>query len=152
MTTELLRRVAFVHGIVAWLGALSLVLVSFMHFRGKPTFARLRIASLLATLFAASAFASGALLDLGYRVHLRQRLFLASRALGWLFERKLHFSFGALALSCLALAALFAAGDPAEDPITIRLRSAARAGYVASAVFALVACVASSLVAARVRF
>jgi len=152
VTTEVLRRVVLVHGVVAWACAVCLVLVvsGFVFFdeaRGK-----LRFVSLVATLMSVAAFASGALLDLGYRVQLRQRLFVASRVLGWLFERKLHFSYGALVFSCLALAALFAAGRGAEDPVAARLRRVALAGYVASLLFALFACVVSTVVAARLRF
>ena len=57
----------------------------------------------------ALAFGSGIMLELPYRTHVRQRLFLASRMFGFLFERKLHFAFGALVFSLCGLAALFSA-------------------------------------------
>ena len=55
MTTELLRRVAFLHGIVAWIGALSLVLVAFLVFRAKLRPATLHTSAILATLLRPAA-------------------------------------------------------------------------------------------------
>jgi len=152
MTTELARRIAEVHGVLAWLAAASLVACAFVFARRDKRERFARGASLLAFSLVALAFASGAALDLPYRAHLRQRIFLASRALGWLFERKLHFSLGALAFAAIALAAHLATGKNLDDPTEKSLIRASRAGFVASALFAALACVASSIVAARLRF
>ncbi|MDI1476927.1 hypothetical protein [Polyangium sp. y55x31] len=155
MTPDLLRRVALVHGVLAWIAAVALVAlaIALVRLRKDARISRwIRLASAAATSFVAASFATGVWLDLPYRTHLRQRLFLASRALGWLFERKLHLSFGALVLAGLALAALFAAGTGGPDEPSRTLRRASRTGYVASAFFALAACVIGTLVATRARF
>jgi len=151
VTLDVLRRIALVHGVLAWISAVSLLVVSLrlLFFRSR---AFLRASAAFATMFTALAFASGATLDLGFRVHLRQRLFVASRALGWLFERKLHLSFGALLFSLAALAALFATNPTSVLTTDKRLSASAKAAYLAAALFALFSCVASSLVAARARF
>ncbi|MDI1443369.1 hypothetical protein [Polyangium sp. 6x1] len=155
MTPELLRRVALVHGVLAWISAVALVALAVILVRLRKD-ARLsrgiHLAALATTTLVTAAFATGAWLDLPYRVHLRQRLFLASRALGWLFERKLHLSFGALVFAGLALVALFAAGPDGHDESSRALRRASRLGYVASAIFALAACVIGTVVATRARF
>lgn len=152
MKTDLARRIAEAHGVLAWLAAASLVACAFIFVRRDKRRRFARGAALLAASLVALAFASGAMLDLPYRAHLRQRIFLASRALGWLFERKLHFSLGALAFACIALAAHLAAGKTPDDPAGKSLVRVSRAGFVASALFAIAACVASSIVAARLRF
>ncbi|MDI1431758.1 hypothetical protein [Polyangium sorediatum] len=155
MTSELLRRVALVHAVVAWISALALVAltVALVRLRKDAPPARwIRLASAATTSLVVASFATGAFLDLPYRVHLRQRLFLASRALGWLFERKLHLSFGALVFACVALLALLAADPARHDALSRALCRAARLGYVAAAIFALAACVIGTLVAMRARF
>ncbi|MDC3954710.1 hypothetical protein [Polyangium jinanense] len=155
MTHELLRRVALVHGVLAWISAVALVALAviLVRLRNDARISRwIHLASAATTSLAVATFATGVWLDLPYRTHLRQRLFLASRSLGWLFERKLHLSFGALVFAGLALAALFAAGADGHDAPSRALRRASRTGYVASAFFALAACVIGTLVATRARF
>lgn len=155
MTPDLLRRVALVHGVLAWIAAVALIAlaIALVRLRKDARVSRgIRLASAAATSLVVASFATGVWLDLPYRTHLRQRLFLASRTLGWLFERKLHLSFGALVLAGLALAALFAAGPDSHAGPSRALRRASRAGYVAAAIFALAACVIGTLVATRARF
>ncbi len=156
MTPDLLRRIALLHGLLAWISAVSLVVITLALLRFRRRETRLsrwiHLSAAAATSLVAACFASGLLLDLPYRVHLRQRLFLASRALGWLFERKAHFSFGSLVFACLALAALLAAGADPQASASHRLRRASRLSYAIAALFALVACVAGTLVATRARF
>jgi hypothetical protein len=156
MTLELARRVAIAHGVIAWIAALALVVTALGLLLRRPGAPWSVASGAASTALASLAFASGALLDLSYRTHLRQRLFLASRPLGWLFERKLHLSFGALLFALCALAALFAASRAARvsadpDAVSPSLARAARFAYAAAALFSLFACVASSLAASRVR-
>jgi hypothetical protein len=143
MTSETLRRVVFLHGLSAWLGALLLVIVTGLLLRGKtqdkPWF---RAVALLATANTIGAFLTGVFLDEHYRIHLRQKMFLASRALGWLFERKMHLSFGAFVFACIGLLTLVAMY---RDNRFVR---ASRAAYLAASIFALSACVISSIVRA----
>jgi hypothetical protein len=164
VTLELTRRLAVAHGVLAWVAALALAAATIRLTRGRPGAPLLRAQAAVTTTLATLAFASGALLELPYRVHLRQRLFLASRGLGWLFERKLHLAFGALVFAWCALAVLLAAqiahGTPpvkakavSPDPqVTARLVRASCLAYAVAALFALVACAASSIVAAKMRF
>jgi hypothetical protein len=139
MTPEVVRRVVVLHGVVAWLGALLLVVVAVLLVRGRAE-EKLRVLATSATLGALLSFASGLLLETHYRIHLRQRLFLASRNLGWLFERKLHLSFGMLLFAIAGLLTLFLTRN---DPRFLR---SAKVAYVFAALFALAACVISSAI------
>jgi hypothetical protein len=107
-----------------------------------------------------AAFAAGIPLDLPYRGRLRQKVFIDSAALGWLFERKLHLSFGAVALAWCALALLTAgalarrahagAHPPAAPPAwAADLERGGRAALIASAALTLLAAVFSAIVARR---
>ncbi|UQA61998.1 hypothetical protein [Polyangium aurulentum] len=157
MTLDVVRKVAIAHGVISWVAALALLAVTLRLFLRRPNARRLFAQAAATTALACLSFASGALLEAPFRTHLRQRLFLASRSLGWLFERKLHLAFGSLLFALCALAALLAASRAERasaplDPIAASLARAARFAYAASALFALFACVASSLAAARMRF
>ncbi len=143
MTSETLRRVVFLHGFSAWLGALLLTIVTVLLLRqktqDKPWF---RVLAVFATIDTIGAFSSGVFLDEHYRVHLRQKMFLASKTLGWLFERKMHLSFGAFVFACIGLLTLVATRKDA------RFFRPARGAYLAASIFALSACVISSIVRA----
>jgi len=157
MTLDVLRKVAIAHGAISWVAALALLAVALRLVLRRPNAPWLFAQAAATTVLVSLSFASGALLEQPYRTHLRQRLFLASRPLGWLFERKLHLAFGSLLFALCALAILLAASraeraSTPRDPIVASLTRAARFAYAASALFALFACVASSLAAARMRF
>ncbi|MBK9262273.1 MAG: hypothetical protein IPM54_21015 [Polyangiaceae bacterium] len=141
MTPDVVRRMLVPHAIVAWLGALLLLAIAALLVRGrsqdKPWF---RALSISASSCAAVSFVSGLLLETHYRIHLKQRLFLASRSLGWLFERKMHLSFGVFLFASIGLLTLLLTRN---DP---RFFRSARAAYVFAAFFALSACVISSIV------
>lgn len=153
MSVEALRAIERAHAILAWLATLALVLSALASLRRGPARRGLLGAGALASALLLITGALGALLDEGYRGRLRQRLFLASPTLGWLFERKLHLAFGAILLAISALSALLALRrDDAAGP---RARSLARAVTLAlgaSALLALFASVASTLVARRAIF
>ncbi len=168
MTVEALRRIASVHGLLAWISAALLGLAAGLLARRGPTPQKqpqkpALAVSALATAFAALVSGSGMLLHEPYLNRLRQRIFVKDPALGWLFERKEHFAFGSLALALSALASLAALallerrlarpGAPAPKSILApSLRRAALTAYAASAGLALAACILSTLVARRFRF
>ena len=143
MTPEALSRLTLVHGIVAWLDTLLLLLVSSQLLRkqwpDKPFF---RSLSIVATLGAIASFASGMALEMHYRIHLRQKLFIKSKTLGWLFERKMHLSFGVLLFASIGLLTLLLTR---KDP---RFFGSMRSSYVLAAIFALAASVISAIVRA----
>lgn len=145
MTPEALRRLTLVHGIVAWIDAVLLLLVAIQLLRkewpDKPWFRSLVVT---ASLGAIASFASGMALELHYRVHLRQRLFIASKSLGWLFERKMHLSFGLVVFASIGLLTLLLTRKDT------RFFPAMRSAYLLAALFALAASVISSIV--RVSF
>jgi hypothetical protein len=150
--TEAPARLAAVHGVLGWIAAVLLAgAAMLLALRRDAALGRLRALAGLAFALLAAAFASGVLLDQPYRTRLRQRLFLASRALGWAFERKQHLAYGALLLASAALAALLAR-RPASDPDDRALVRASRTGLLAAALFALAAAAISTVVASRVRF
>lgn len=129
------------HGIVAWLDALLLLVVASQFLRQPwPDKPWLRVVSSLASLGAWIAFASGMAREEHYRVHLRQHLFIASKSLGWLYERKMHLSFGALLFATIGVLSLLLFH---KNPDYFR---AMRASYVIAAICALSTCVISSIV------
>jgi hypothetical protein len=98
--------------------------------------------------------ALGLLLHAPYQGRLRQRIFLQSPRIGWLFERKEHLSFGAIALAWCALAALVTLelrarrrGAAPADAVSKDLHRAVVRAYAASAFLAAAAAAASSIVA-----
>jgi hypothetical protein len=141
MTPDVVRRLIFVHGIVAWIDALLLFVVVILLLQkrslDKPWF---RPVSIVATLGAVASFASGLGLELHYRFHLRQRLFLSSKTLGWLFERKMHLSFGVFLFAAMGLLTLLLVR---EHPRALR---ASRMAFAIAALFAVITCVISSAV------
>lgn len=143
MPPDVLRRLTTFHGIVAWLDALLLLTVAVMTLRSQgwkhPWFRPLAMTS---TVGAILAFASGLLLEQHYRIHVKQRLFIASKNLGWLFERKQHFSLGVCAFALIGLCALWLVRK--DERFFRSLRTA----YGISAILALASCVISSIVRA----
>jgi ABC-type phosphate transport system substrate-binding protein len=93
-------------------------------------------------------------------------VFVDSPALGWLFERKLHFAFGAMALAWCALALLTAAAlaaRPAPAPSaaapprripawTRDLERAGQAALAGSTALAALAAILAAVVAGRYPF
>jgi hypothetical protein len=142
MPLDVLRRLSLFHGIVAWLDALLLLTVAVLSLRSKALqnqwFPRLAFAS---TVGAVLAFASGLLLEQNYRIHVKQRLFLASKNLGWLFERKQHFSLGVCAFALIGMCALFLVRKDERFFRSLRI------AYGLSALLALTSCVISTIVA-----
>ena len=117
MTPAELRSLSGVHGALAWASVVVLlvaVVAAWIGRRAGTIGARgaARVSAWtvpLAAVLGVATFATGLSLHGPFQSKLRQRLFIASEALGWLFERKEHVAFGALVLSLSALFAAWAA-------------------------------------------
>lgn len=150
MTREALRALSQAHGALAWASIAALVIAVAWAFRGRRSGA---LAASIAAALGIATFVTGAMLHMPFQVKLRQRLFLASAALGWLFERKEHAAFGALALAICGAVALWAgrmAGGVGEEAAGGAAQGLRRAGGVALAaalgfgVFALAVSIAAA--------
>lgn len=145
MTSQGLHALAMVHGALAWCGIVALIAsISLFGVErrggGAISGSRRRAASWLLFVGIAStafAFATGAMLHAPFQSRLRQRLFLASSTLGWLFERKEHVAFGALALmgiaTCAAIGEKVARG--VEDGVAREMRRVMRIAIVGAILF-----------------
>lgn len=173
MTPDARSWLAHAHGALAWAAALGVTAALGAALSRRAPRARAPLAAVAAALVSA-AFAAGLPLDRPYRGRLRQQVFIDSAALGWLFERKLHLSFGAVALAWCALALLAASalarrrpaaplcasttppdgdaarGAPAAIPAWVAdLERGGRAALAASAALTLLAAIFSAMVAYR---
>ena len=144
MNVELWHTIERLHGLIAWIATAALVLAAWRRRAGV---------SAIAASLAVAAAGLGLGLDDGYRGRIRQRLFVQSASLGWLFERKLHVAFGAVVLAVGAAAALMAlrlvearGGGPA---LARDLRRSAAIAAVGSAILAIAAAVMSAIVTSR---
>jgi len=152
MSVEALRALERAHGIAAWIATAALFAAVWVAFR-RPLRRRLGVFSAgIAALSITLAGALGLLLEEPYRARIRQRLFVATPGLGWLFERKEHLAFGAILLGWSALFALFAARPSAPGALSGELFRTTKVGLAAAALFALVASAASAIVARRAGF
>ncbi len=144
----LLRCVEHVHGHLGWLAAAVLVHPAVLLRDGKRrAHAAVATAAGLVTLVAAL----GAWLYVGYREHLRQRLFIESRTVGLLFERKEHLAFGVLLLAWAGAAAYFASSR-AGEATREHLRKVAYRAFCVSAALAVVVAVLGTTVAVCLSF
>lgn len=142
MSAELIHRLTIAHGVVAWLDTvLLLVLASRLFFKQWPDKPWLPRLAVTATLGAWISFALGLTLELHYRVHLRQHLFIASKNLGRLFESKIHLSFGIMTMAGIGLL-MFVLSR--KNPAYARPM---RAAYFIAAFFALATSSFSTIVA-----
>jgi hypothetical protein len=124
-TPGLVRALAHVHGHLGWLAVAALAHPAWLLRTGER---RARGAVGGATALTTLAVGLGLWLYPHYRACIKHDLFVEAAAFGWLFERKEHAAFGALAFAwagCLAHAATPPAGEPAQK------RSLARAAWVA---------------------
>ena len=153
MSPAALRSIERAHAIVSWGATLALLVTTWMVTRSERTRRAARVAGATAVGLICAAAALGLALHDPYRAHLRQRLFIRSPALGWLFERKQNAAFAALFLGLCALATLVCLerGGPAA-PGTRDLRRSAALAWTASAALALAASIASAVVARHAHF
>jgi hypothetical protein len=149
MTSDAPRWLALLHGALAWLATALLVASAWRAARPSSSAAAPRApgaalpaAAAVLVLLAAGV---GLVLEPAFLHGLRQRLFLHSATLGWLFERKQHLSAGALFLALGAAALAPAVRGPAARAFA----PAARRASIAAAALALAAAVSGTLVAAR---
>lgn len=150
MTVEALRLLTKAHGALAWASVVATAAAAWLTSSRRSSGRDLPLkAASLASGTLAIATALGLALHEPYQRGLRQRVFTQSPRIGWLFERKEHFAFGAVALALSALAALCALELRASrsDAATLHLRAAAVRAYAASAVLAAIAAAISSIVA-----
>lgn len=155
MSLEALRALSRAHALVAWMATAALIAAATAS--ALPRARRLLGAlGAVAAALVASAGVLGALLHDGYRARLRQKLFVSSASLGWLFERKLHLGFGAamLAASALSITILLRRAERRRGPSAPREEHAraARIAWISAALLALFASVASAIVARRSSF
>ncbi len=151
MSPAALHLVAQAHAVVAWIAtaALAAALPLFL----RPRRRRLALAiSAAAAIAVTVAGALGVLLEATYRSRIRQRLFVQSPSLGWLFERKEHLAFGAILLAWCTLSTMVAAQITRDPKRASDLHAAARLAGIASAGLALAASVMAAIVARRAYF
>jgi hypothetical protein len=150
MSLEFLRSLERWHAAVAWAATAAIAFSAWLCVRSSPW---RRAAGIVAAVLALGAAGTGLWLHDPYRSRLRQRLFLEAPSLGWLFERKQHLAFAAvlLALSALATQARLSL-DPPAAPGARDLRRAAALAWTSSALLALAATIASTIVAQRASF
>jgi hypothetical protein len=146
-----LHLVARAHAVAAWVATAALIVALPLQIRarkGRVTLAISAAAALAVTL----AGALGVLLEATYRAKIRQRLFVQSPTLGWLFERKEHLAFGAILFAWCTLSTMVAAQLSRDPARAGDLRAAARLAAIASAGLALAASVMAAIVARRAHF
>lgn len=145
MTAPELRSLSTLHGALAWAAVASLVVSLAAAWRARRwLFPAILVAAALST----GAFATGITLHGPFQSKLRQKLFLASAPLGWLFERKEHLAFGALAMVLCAACGVVAGRLSGTESF----RRAAAAGLAGALVFEVVCVVAGVLAKGRVAF
>ncbi len=158
MTVTMLRSIERIHGVVAWAATLALVASASLCARSGPgrspgTRRAARLAGVTAVGLALAAGALGLALHDPYRARLRQRLFLESLELGWLFERKQNIAFAAVLLGVSAFAALVQLGRVAPGAPDARdLWRSATLAWAGAALLALAASIASVIVARHSHF
>lgn len=133
------KALSQVHAGLAW-AAIAVLAAAIVAVARRARWGGLAVGGAVAIGLA--AFATGAMLHLPFQAKLRQRLFLTSAALGWLFERKEHAAFGAAALLACAGCATIAARasrplDPAAEAGFRRAAIGALAGALAFEAFAI---------------
>jgi hypothetical protein len=151
MSPATLQLIARAHAVIAWIATAELALALPLLIRARQRRVTLAI-SIAAALTITLTGALGVLLEATYRSRIRQRLFVESPALGWLFERKEHLAFGAILLAWAALSTLVAARISRDPARASDLHAAARVAGIASAALALAASVMAALVARRAHF
>jgi hypothetical protein len=151
MSPATLHLVAQAHAVVAWVATAALAAALPLLIRARKS--RLALAASAAAAIAVTlAGVLGVLLEATYRSRIRQRLFVRSPSLGWLFERKEHLAFGAILLAWCALSTMIAAQISRDPRRSGDLHAAARLAGIASAGLALAASVMAAIVARRAHF
>jgi adenylosuccinate lyase len=155
VSLEALQALARLHGVAAWLATVTLIAAAWAQASGRARRLTVALGAAAATLALAAGGLGFALHD-GYRARIRQKLFLQSATLGWLFERKQHLAFAAVLLAVAAAAITIATrrleARPGAEAVTHELKRASTFAWSAAAVLALTASVTSVIVAGRMSF
>jgi hypothetical protein len=133
-----LRVLERVHGHLGWLSVAALLHPAIL-LRPARRVRLARLAVALATSFVVATAALGAYLYPEYRARLKQRIFVESPRLGWIFERKEHLAVGAVAFALVGCAAHLSLPLFDDDTRDAMARLAHRAFVVAFVLAALVA-------------
>ena len=141
---DLLRVQEHLHGHLGWLAAIALVHPAIV-LRDARRRANWAVGLSVAVVTVAAAL--GALMYEAYRETLRQPIFAAAPAIGYLFERKEHLAFGAVMLSWLG-GISYAASSSANAGVRESLRKAAHRAFIAAAVLAIATAALGTIVAA----
>jgi hypothetical protein len=142
------RLLEHAHGHLGWLAAVALAHPAVLLRRPNR---RASWAIVLAATAVTLAASGGVLLYPRYRAELRPPLFAAAPALGYLFERKEHLSFGAVLFAWAGAVAYFGAFS-ADDATQKPLRRAAHWSFVFASLFAVAAACLGTVVAAYKTF
>jgi len=160
MSAESLHMIQSLHAITAWVATAALLAMPWALTRGW-SHRRLMLGLGAGALVCVTLTgALGLLLEGPYRSRLKQRLFAEAPTMGWLFERKEHFAFGAILLVWSGLATLGAAWlltvraqrQGAAQPLADELVRGAKTAWTAASIFALAASIAATIVARHVHF
>lgn len=163
MSEDAIHLLAREHALASWAAVAGLLATAWM-MAARPHRRELVLAVSASTAVAlAISGALGSMLEGAYRARLRQPLFTRAPKLGWLFERKEHLAFGAIALGFCGLSSLLVAALVASrarraakerealEALAEELARAGRLGWVVSALLGVAAAVASALVAREAR-
>jgi hypothetical protein len=148
MTLDVVRIAEHVHGHLGWLAAAALLHPAIL-LRNVERRAHLSVG--LSTGFATAVGTLGAWLYGPYRDRLKQHLFIETRWVGLMFERKEHLAFGAILLAW-AGASAYAVAIGARDDVRAPLRAFAFRAFSVSAGLALTTAALGTLVASYKTF
>ena len=143
MTFDIVRVAEHVHGHAGWLAAAVLVHPAIILRKSRR---KAHLAVALAAVIPTLVGALGAWIYGPYRDRIKQGIFIESRAIGLLFERKEHFAFAAILLGW-AGACAYGLALRAEEPLREGLRTFAFRAFVAAAALAVVVAVLGTIVA-----
>ena len=141
---DLLRVQEHLHGHLGWLAAIALVHPAIV-LRDARRRANWAVGLSVAVVTVAAAL--GVLMYEAYRETLRQPIFAAAPAFGYLFERKEHLAFGAVMLSWVG-GISYVASSSANADVRESLRKAAHRAFIAAAVLAIATASLGTIVAA----
>ena len=148
MSTLALRVLEHVHGHVGWLAVAALLHPAIILRRPRR---RASLSVVLATLTLTLTGVAGVMLYSPYRNTLKQRIFIETPRVGWLFERKEHLAVGALALAWVGCVAhLTAPRFPSSARSSVE--RAAHGAFVAAAALAALTAVLGVIVAVNATF
>ena len=149
MSVLLLRVLERIHGHGGWLAVAALLHPAII-LRNPKRRAPLSVA--LSTSFATAFGLLGAYIYPQYRLRLKQRIFMESPSIGWLFERKEHLAVGAIAFALAGCIAHFATRTFDDDAHRVVVARLAHRSFVVSFVLALTVAILGVVVASHKSF